>query len=217
MLRFMLPLFLGLITLAGCAAKEEVKPEDAPPPPPTAEELYTKLRQPVEPMFSSVASGQPFSNAQRSAAVDGLRAAKAQIAAELNQAQASKKMEGDLEVMIKEAKTKENWRAVKGGIESYKIFKIGEKRYDDDEEYADLMLARPTAEIEGFFELDGETVVFFEITDANTGKKESYKVREGEDFHEVLQLVRIIGRRDAAELMYKPVNQTWTVQAPTGS
>jgi hypothetical protein len=59
--------------------------------------------------------------------------------------------------------------------------------------------------------------VFFEVTDANTGKKESYKVREGEDFHEVLQLARIIGRRDAAELLYKPVNQTWTVQAPTGS
>jgi len=60
-------------------------------------------------------------------------------------------------------------------------------------------------------------VVFFDITDANTGKVESYKVREGEDFHEVLQLVRIIGRRDAAELLYKPVNQTWTVKAPSRS
>ncbi len=215
-----IPVLLALVTLVGCAPKEEPKPENAPPPPPTAEEQYAKLRGPVEPMFASV--GNPgFSNAQRSQAVEGLRTAKNQMSAEMATPQginipaALKRMQGDIENLIKDAKKAENWRVVKGGIEAYKIFQPADKRWDEDEKYADLILARPSVAIDGFFDLDGETYVFAEVTDANTGKKDTYKIREGEDFHEVLQLVRIIGRRDAIEILYKPVNQTWTVKSPS--
>lgn len=219
MRRIVIPILLGLLTLAGCAAKEEPKPENAPPPPPTEAEQYAKLRAPMDPMFGSV-NNQGFSNAQRSAAVDGLRTVTNQLKGEMatpqgiNIAPALKKIQVDIENLIKDAKKAENWRVVKGGIEAYKIFQPADKRWDEDEKYADLILARPGVAVDGFFDLDGETYVFAEVTDANTGKKDTYKIREGEDFHEVLQLVRIIGRRDAIEILYKPVNQTWTVKSP---
>lgn len=215
MRRIMIALLLGAVLSAGCAKKEEEKPENAPPPPPTAEELYSKLRAPLDPMFNSAATGAPFSNAQRSAAIQGLQPLRMQMASEVNGAPAVKRIEGDIQNLIKDAKQKENWRVVKGGIEAYKIFQPTEKRYADDERYADLMIAMPSVAIDGFFELDGEPVVFVEVTDANTGKKSSYKVREGEDFHETLQLTRLIGRRDAIEVLYKPVNKSFTVNAPS--
>ena len=220
MYRIVLPMLLGLLTLAGCTPKEEPKPENAPPPPPTAEEQYAKLRGPVEPMFASV-NNSGFSNAQRSQAVEGLRTAKNQLTAEMATPQginippALKRIQGDIENLIRDAKKADNQRVVKGGIEAYKIFQPADKRWDEDEKYADLILARPSVAIDGFFDLDVETYVFAEVTDANTGKKDTYKIREGEDFHEVLQLVRIIGRRDAIEILYKPVNQTWTVKSPS--
>ncbi len=205
------------LLLSACKSEPEVAPEDAPPPPPTAEELYAQLRQPVDPMFGSVAANTPFSNAQRKAAVDGLRANRARMGMEPNGPEAFKRITTDLEDLIKRAKTAENWRVVKGGIESYKIFQPADKRWDKDEEYADLILARPTVVVAGFFELDGEPVVFLDVTEADSNKKTSYKIREGEDFHEVLQLVRIIGRRESIEMLYKPVNQTWVVTVPARS
>ncbi len=215
MRQFAVSIAMIALLLAGCKAQEEVKPEDAPPPPPTADELYAQLRQPLDPMFGSVAANSPFSNAQRRAAVDGVRANRAKMGLEPNGPEAFKRITSDVEDLIKRAKTAENWRVVKGGIETYKIFEPADKRWNKDEEYADLILARPTVAITGFFELDGEPVVFLDVTEADSNKKTSYKIREGEDFHEVLQLVRIIGRRDSIEMLYKPVNQTWNVSAPS--
>lgn len=214
MRKFAIAVAFAALVLTACQAKEEPKPEEAPPPPPTADELYAKLRSPLDPMFNAGASNAPFSNAQRTAAVQGLQPVKQQMNMEINAQEAFKRMQRELEDLIRSAKTKENWRVVKGGIEAFKIFQPGEKRYDADEEYADLILARPTVTVRGFFETD-EPTVFVEVADADTGKKSNYKIREGEDFHETLQLVRIIGRRDGIELLYKPVNQQWTVQAPS--
>lgn len=214
MRRIAIALLLGTLLATGCAPKEK-EPENAPPPPPTAEDLYAKLRAPLDPMFNAVSSNAPFSNQQRQAAVDGIRPLRMQMAAEVNGAPAVKRITGDVQTLIKEAKKQEKWRVVKGGIEVYKIFEPTENRYNDDERYADLMLAMPSVEINGFFEADGEPVVFVVVTDANTGQKSSYKIREGEDFHEVLQLTRLIGRRDAIEVRYTPVNKSFVVQAPS--
>lgn len=217
----MRPVAMTLAVLAlmvlGCTPKEEVKPEDAPPPPPSADELYGRLRQPLDPMFNAVAANTPFSNQQRTAAVSGVQSAKNGMGPEPNAPEAFKRITRDLEDLIKRAKDAENWRVVKGGIESYKVFQPAEKRYDDDEEYADLILARPTVAVTGFFVQDGEEIVFLDVTEADSNKTTKYKVREGEDFHEVLQLVRIIGKRESIEMLYKPVNQTWNVKAPNRS
>ena len=211
MRKLMLLGLIGVFALTGCS-QPEPPPEDLPPPPPTADELYGQMRAPLEPLFSSAASGAPITNAQRNEAVNGLRPVYARMAAEPNGGEAKVRMERDVEDMIKQAVKGENYRVVKGAIESYKIFKPGEKKYDADEEYADLVLARPAVKIRGFFAVDGEPVVFVEVTDADDAtKKETYKVREGEDFHEVLQLQRVIGNNQGIELLYLPIDQKWVV------
>jgi hypothetical protein len=213
MRKLMLLGLIGVLALAGCT-KPEPPPEDLPPPPPTAQELYGQMRAPLEPLFSSGNSGAPITNAQRIEAVNGLRPIHARMAAEPNGNEAKLKMERDVEDLIKLAVKGENYRVVKGAIETYKIFKPGEKKYDADEEYADLVLARPAVKIRGFFEVDGEPVVFVEVADADdASKKDTYKVREGEDFHDVLQLQRVIGNNQGIELLYIPIDQKWVVNS----
>ncbi|MBI1320832.1 MAG: hypothetical protein GC168_18055 [Candidatus Hydrogenedens sp.] len=209
-------MMLGLvlaIALAGCK-KPEPPPEDLPPPPPTADELYAQMRAPLEVLFSAGNSGASITNAQRNEAVNGLRPIHMRMAAEPNGQPAKQRMQRDLEDLVKLAVKNQSYRVVKGAIEAFKLFAPGEKKFDADEEYADLVLARPSVKITGFFKLDGEPVVFLDVTDADdASKKETYKVREGENFHEVLQLLRVIGNNQGIELLYIPIDQKWVVNS----
>jgi len=205
---------LCLLLITGCNQNAAPPPdEEAPPPPPTADELYNQLRNPLNPLFNSAANNSPISNAQRTQAVSALRPIKLKMASEPNAPEAYVRMVRDIEDMIKAAEKAENYRVVKGGIEAYKIFEPAEKKYDELEQYADLVLARPSVEIQGFFAIDNEPVVFIEVTDADdVTDKETYKVREGEDFHEgILQLLRVVGNNQGIEVMYKPIEQKWIV------
>ena len=209
-------LLLCLLSFAFLSACNTEAPppaeEEAPPPPPTADELYGRLRQPMEPVFQAAASNSSIGNGQRQQAVNGLQPVKLQMAAEPNAPEAFVRFVRDVEDLIKQGKSAENYRVVKAGIMAYKLFEPSEKKYQEDEEYADLVLARPSVKIQGFFEVDGEPNVFLEVTDADDEtKKETYKVREGEEFHTVLQLERVIGNNQAIEVRYLPIDQAWVV------
>jgi hypothetical protein len=80
--------------------------------------------------------------------------------------------------------------------------------------------------VTGFVQTGGEVYTFLEVTDPESSAKETFKVREGEEFYrpakigsvpnnsEVLRLVRIIGNQQEVEIEYKLANFLWKVPGP---
>lgn len=195
----------------GCKPEPPPEPKEKPPPPPTAEELYSQIKQKLGPFYQAYQQKSHIAgNAGQT--IEDFRTGKGQFTAAENGREALSRAQRDIEQWIKWARDEERYRWVKTAIQLYKVFQPGTQRYKSLERRADLMLARPKVTVKGFFELDGDLYAFLECTDPDTNEVTQYKVREGEEFHEVLRLIRIIGDNQAVELLYIPANDTWVVK-----
>jgi len=96
----------------------------------------------------------------------------------------------------------------------YQVVEPGSDRFKKIEERADLMLARPDVHVRGFVQVENELYAFLEVLNLKTREVTTHKVREGEEFYDVLRLIRIVGNQQAVEILYIPANDTWTVQGP---
>lgn len=216
MYRCLVSAFVVLLVV-GCSAKqpEPVKPENVPPPEPTPQELYSsKLKPVIDVLSRPVNAGGALTMAEVTKVTEDLRGARSELAAKDNGRQALSKFQTDIEDLVKKGRNQQCWLAVKGCCMSYSILQPGNDRYAKLELRADLMLKRPVVTVKGFFQVgDGkELYAFLDVKDKETGAVTSHKVREGEEFHSVLQLVRIVGDQQAVEILYIPVGDTWTVK-----
>ncbi|HEX73477.1 MAG TPA: hypothetical protein ENN65_09205 [Candidatus Hydrogenedentes bacterium] len=208
-------LLVGLAVLVGCEAKPPEPPPVEAPPEPTPQEIFNNDLQPIlTVLWGPLRGGQFYDDAQHDEAIAKLGTLKARHSATENGRIALGNFTREVETLIREARNANRWRLVKVGCRAYAVMQPGNDRYQKLEERADLMLARPRVAIRGFFETNGELYVFLDVTDPKTGETTNYKIREGEEFHSVLRLVRIVGRNQAAEILYIPVNDTWEVLAP---
>lgn len=204
---------LALFLVAAC------KPEPPPPPPqpevppePTPEEYYQQLRSV---MGNMVMSGTPAQDDSLIPGVlDQLRGRKTQLSGTENGRTALGMITRDIEASIKVSREEERWRKLSALCRAYMIFEPDNTRFEKTREYADLMIKRPVLTVTGFMELDNELYVFIDLFDPTDGKITAYRVREGEEFHKVLRLVKIIGNQQSVEVEYLPLNYSWECIGP---
>lgn len=206
-------LCLALFLVAAC------KPEPPPPPPqpevppePTPEEYHQQLRSI---MGNLLVSGIP---AQHDSLVPGilneLQARKTQLGATENGRASLGMITRDIEESIKVAREEERWRKLSALCRAYLVFQPDNTRFEKTREYADLMVKRPVLTVTGFMELDNELYVFIDLFDPTDGVTTAYRVREGEEFHKVLRLVKIIGNQQSIEVEYLPLSYSWICIGP---
>jgi hypothetical protein len=222
----LLPLLVLLVLPLGECGEGAPPPPAQPqaPPEPTAQEIRGELRNSIQPLMQASGPQAELPPAVRNEAVSAFNQVRAKHSAGVNAQEAFEQFTTEVESLISTARTNEAWGAVKGGIEVYKSLSPGSDRYTNLEQRADIMLARPSVRVGGFFGTGDATEIFMEVTDPQLQRQtQTYRVREGEEFHEkpteqgprpVLRVVRIIGNNAAVEIEYMPIQDTWTVQGP---
>lgn len=217
------PLIVALlIALVGC--EEPPPPPPEAPPEPTPAEIRTELSNSIQPLRQAAGPESTLLPTVKDEAVSAFHQVRSKHAGKENGQEALRMFASDVEQLISTARGNEAWMAAKGGIEIYKILNPGSDRYNALEQRADVMLARPTLRVSGFFGSGDATEIFVEVTDTQMDPPlKTYRVREGEEFHEkptehglrpVVRVVRIIGNNSAVEFEYIPIQDTWTVQGP---
>jgi len=206
--------FISIIALAGCQQEPPEPAQPEAPPPPTCEEVYQELKRGLAPLYAAVHQNLGIEDPAREAMVASFAQMRAQHSATENGPCGLEKIASDMTDLIREAKEYDRWRAVKGACQIYRTVRPGDTRHAEDERRADLIMARPIVRSRGFFESDGYLYAFLEVLDRDTGRITTYRVREGEEFHDILRLERIIGNQQKVEIWYEPLGDTWEVLSP---
>ena len=151
-----------------------------------------------------------------STVLGAVRMVKSKLAAEENGAAALARFQGDVTEAIQTARDHDDWEKVLLGIQIYEVLDPASERYAKLKERAETIAKCPGVQIKGFFEVDNQLYAFLIVTDPQTREQETYRVREGEEFHNGLfKLLRIIGNQERCEIIYAPINDTFTLNAPT--
>ncbi len=218
-------LILVLLAVNACTPPPPPPPPTPPPPPPpTPEEEAAKART----ALGSLLADAPLTGdrAADAALVSSFNGVKSQLSATENGRQGLTIVQREIEDAMKKFRETGRWRKVKVLCEIYKIIQPGSDRYAKLERSAELMMARPQVMVTGFVQTGGDVYTFLEVTDPESGAKETFKVREGEEFYrpakigslpnnsEALRLVRIIGNQQEVEIEYKLANFLWKVPGP---
>lgn len=214
-------ILLALVTVTACQPPPPPPPPTPPPPPePTADELAAKARS----ALGSLLTDAPMAGDLGVAASFG--GTKSQLSATENGRAALGMVQRDVEDAMKKSRDASRWRKVKALCEVYKILQPASDRYVKLERDAELMMARPVVVVTGFVQTGGELYAFLEVKDPVTSAKQTFKVREGEEFYrpekigsqpnnsELLRLVRVIGNQQEVEIEYKPANYVWKIPGP---
>lgn len=206
-------LALLLLFMAACTPEPPPpEPEDEPPPEPTPAEYHQQLRG----VFGALL--QPGVVAPPDDSIQGMltqaQSRRAQLTATENGRGGLALITADVEDAIRAARDEERWRKVKALCMLHGILQPGNERFARVLEYAEIMLNRPRITVTGFVELDGELYAFMDLFDPKTGETTNYRRREGEEFHEVMRLVRIVGNQQAVEVEYLPARYIWNVPGP---
>ncbi|MBX7255016.1 MAG: hypothetical protein K1Y02_01550 [Candidatus Hydrogenedentes bacterium] len=207
MKQVILIVMVALVALVGCEKPPPPEPPaPPPPPPPTADELYRGVMQKIEPSIVPSAAMGPILAAALQAELSGLNA-------QVNGPQAKQKVASDLVERLKQARSTEQWELVLVLCDGLDVMEPGGSRTSNYRDQALAEKARPTVKVKGFFEQDGVTNVFMDVFVPTTGKTESVKRREGEEFLGLV-LEKIVGDKKAIQLRYKATGATFTVPAP---
>ncbi len=197
-------------------------PENLPPPEPSPEQHYANMKSALAQIFAE----GPISLEAGAAAAGTMTGLKSQMSATDNGRAALGMLQKDVEEGIKSNREGKRYRKVKAFCDVYKVLQPGSDRYAKVEREAEMMLAKPEVSVTGFVQSGSEIYVFCEVTDPVSGSKETFKIREGEEFYkpekigqepnksEVLRLVRIVGNQQAVEVEYKVANFVWEVPGP---
>lgn len=208
---------IACLFFVGCnQAPPEPPPEEAPPPP-TAQEVHRDIMSTLSVFQQTAASvGGGIGPAEKDQTVAAMRQVVGQLRATPNGPEGVDMARKDVEQLTKRVEEgDQRWMLLKGCIEAHHVIAPESTKYAKLEQRVDLMLARPRVIVRGFMEIDKQTHAFLEVTDRKTNAVKTYKVREGEDFHDVLRVLRIIGKNQAVELLYKPVDEPWIVRQPS--
>ncbi len=216
---------LILATVTACQPAPPPPPPTPPPPPePTPDEHAAKARTALGPLLND--APLPGDAAACEALIASFGAMKAQLSATENGRGGLAIIQREAEDNMKKMRDAQRWRKVKFLCGLYKVLQPGSDRYAKVERDAEMMMARPNVLVTGFVQTGGEIYAFMEVKDPVSGAKETFKVREGEEFYrpakigsqpnssEVLRLVRIIGNQQEVEIEYKPANFLWKVPGP---
>ncbi len=203
---------LIIVLVAACKPEPPPPPPPPPPPEPTAEEYYQQLRTIMGNLLMSGIQAQHDSAIPD--LLNQLQARKAQLTASENGRNALQMLSRDVEESIKKAREEERWRKISALCRVYMTLHPDNPRFERTREYADLMLKRPVLTVTGFMELDNELYVFIDLFDPTDGKTTAYRVREGEEFHTNMRLVKIIGNQYSIEVEYLPLNYSWECVGP---
>lgn len=204
-----------LVVLSGCGGESEPEPsaQDAPPPPPpSAGEIVAEIRDVSDVLYLPWGKNPNAGEAQYKEVTGKIKGVLSKHATNPNLPKAKRDYLSYSDAKIKEHENKLMWGVVKGGIVAYNAVAPESQLYKRLEKEVDMILARPTVGCTGFVEIDGEMHVFVRVND--DGVFHQFQVREGEEFYEDFQLVRIIGDQMGIELLYKPMESTYTVRGP---
>ncbi|HOK08530.1 MAG TPA: hypothetical protein PLT82_01580 [Candidatus Hydrogenedens sp.] len=227
---FILLLCIFLPMMNGCKKPEPPPPPPQEPPPPSPEQIYSEMRSSIQQFFDAVSNNTGIPKAQQDTITNNLRGVKAKYSAIENGKIAISRIVPEIEDSIRKARDNGRWGLVVLGINIFDVLRPGatapDGKYARLLERAQLMLSRPKVEVNGFLQADNDLYVFLSVTDTATNKTETFKVREGEEFYElidpntkekkpaVLKIVRVIGDQQSVEILYIPANDTWIVPGP---
>jgi hypothetical protein len=203
------------VMLTGCGAQEPepVEKKEAAPPPETAEQLFDKELKPLSELLSAAAAPESpdILGPQKEEFLKALGGAKSKVSAKENGRPALSRLQSEVESHIKTGRDQQKWMLVKACCQAFTVLSPGNDMYAKQEQRADLLLKRPDVAVRGFVTIGSDLYAFLDVTNKETGEKKNFKVREGEEFYGTLRLVRIIGDQQAIEILYIPINDTWTV------
>lgn len=212
----LLPLLLVCLlgTIPGCNKPEPPPPpENLPPPPPTTDQIYSEIKPSIQLLYRPF-NGDGLSDAEINQTAEALRPLKAKHTATENGREALGRLEEDIADIIRQARDTTRWKVLEAAILAYEVLEPGNNRFARLKEQAQLMNQIPKSYVRGFVNVDNEEYVFIEVEDRKTGKRETYKVREQEEFADVFRLVRIIGNNQKVEILYIPANYTFERNGP---
>ncbi|MCC6143438.1 MAG: hypothetical protein IT368_06500 [Candidatus Hydrogenedentes bacterium] len=215
---------LSLIFIAaGCGEPAPPpEPENAPPPPPTAQELYQRLRQPLQPIFDAKATDFNIPRSELPGLVQAFDSARQQVAAEINAKEAMDRLKTDLSEVITWGKKEDKPKPALVAAKSFKLLEPGSTRYDAIIVWAELFLERPNPNIKGYVREGDVQHVFVEVWDPVTNVTKNLTVREGEEFFSrnpgdkpLLRVEKIVGEGNWVTFNYIPLNQTFDRASPS--
>lgn len=210
-------LLIGLSVLMVACSKPEPPPPPppaAPPPPPepTPEQHHGQLKSILGTLIFPGTPAPPDGMIQ--GIIDQMQSRRIQLAMTENGQAAINMMTTDVAQAIDTARDEESWTKVKALCMVYAALQPGNERYSTLMEQATIMMNKPQITVTGFVELDGELYAFMDLFDPKTGETTRYRRREGEEFHDVMRIVRIVGNQQSVEVEYLPARYIWTVPGP---
>ncbi len=208
-------LALSLFAAAACERQPPPpppEPENAPPPEPTPEEYRAQMKGTMGQLLQPGAPPPPDMTIQD--IINQMQSRRLQLTATDNGRGALQLITTDVDEAIRGAREEEQWVKIKALCMVYAALQPGNERYNKLMEQAQIMINRPKITVTGFVELDGELYAFIDLFDPKTGQSTNYRCREGEEFHGVMRLVRIIGNQQSIEVEYLPARYVWNVPGP---
>jgi len=208
-------LLIALLSLAfvACQPPEpEPEPESEEPPEPSPEQYYQQIKNTLGSLLTPGTPAPPDNVIQE--AISQVQLRRQQLSMTENGRAAIQMISRDVDESIRETRREGRWKKVKALCVLHTALQPGNERHASLLEHADLMLGCPRITITGFLELDGEIYAFLDLFDPKTGETTPYRRREGEEFHDVMRIVRIVGNQQSVEVEYLPARHVWTVPGP---
>ena len=210
-------LFIVLPVMFTACQKPEPEPEpepvqEAPPPEPTPDVYQGQVKSLLGTL---IIPGTPAPDDNMiQGIISQVQSKRSQLVLTENGIQGIALVTRDVDEGIRVAKEEERWKKVKALCMIYAALQPGNERYSSLLEQATTMMNRPQITVTGFVELDGELYAFLDLFDPKTGETTSYRRREGEEFHDVMRIVRIVGNQQSVEVEYLPARFVWTIPGP---
>jgi len=215
----MLAVLCSAVFVTGCS-EEKAPEEPAPEAPrlPTAEELYRELSAAFQPL-QGAATGDGVQVEFAAQVANNFKqvvnkVSSGKVANGPNVDQALRRIQEDVETTIRAGRDGERWRVLSGAIPCFLALRPNDAKYNALHDITKKMIEQPQVQLKGFTEIDGEIHAFFEVVDRKTRVRSSHTVREGEEFAEVFQFIRIIGNKQRVEILYKPANKSFERVGP---
>ncbi len=219
-------ILLAMVAVTACQPPPPPPPPTPPPPPePTPDQHAENARKALGPLLGE-SPLPPGGQSALDPLVSAFSGVKGQLSATENGRGGLAIIQREVEDTIKKMRDQARWRKVRVLCDVYKVLQPGSDRYAKLERDAELMMAKPEVVSTGFVQTGADLYAFLEVSDPINGGKETFKVREGEEFYrpaklgnqpnssEVLRMVRIIGNQQEVEIEYKPANFLWQIPGP---
>ncbi len=194
-----------------------------PPEPPKAEapkdktpdEYYAMLKGSFTDPGAWLALPEETVLAAIPAAVEGLKKEAGGAETE-NKNAAKKRLADEMVITARDLRDKEKWACVKGVCALRTQLTPDTSQTEKLLARAEQILSRPKITVQGFMDVGSQLLIILECKNLKTGETQTYRISEGEDFGDNLRLSRIIGNREAIEILDKTTKDTWEVSGPTG-